>query len=109
MLRNAGERGISLDPTALYTGGNSGYQAINLALLTGAATVLLVAYDGSTGHWHPEHPAQTPVDAPANYRRSARSLAEHLGDDGALVFNCSLDSLIDAFPPADLEGMLCLT
>jgi hypothetical protein len=64
ILRNASEggevEGLSNDPGALKTGCNSGYQALQIALLAGAARVVLCGYDmqytGGRDHWHGGHP-----------------------------------------------------
>lgn len=66
VLRNGGQEGISLEPNALRTGQNGGYQAINLALLAGAAKVVLLGYDmkyapDGRSHWHKGHPTAVPA------------------------------------------------
>ena len=45
----------SFDPTYLATGGNSGFQAVNLAVLQGAARVILLGYDMGHEHGTPKH------------------------------------------------------
>src|SRR5690606_20149057 len=54
------EPGLSLDPLRIHRGGNSGYQALNLAVLLGCARVLLVGYDMKGDHWHPPHQDSNP-------------------------------------------------
>jgi hypothetical protein len=56
-LRNSGVTGFDPDPAAVRTGGNSGYQALHVAIHAGAARVLLCGYDMHGGHWHGKHPA----------------------------------------------------
>ena len=67
ILRNANGRGhsfgLSLDPKQIVTGSNSGYQALNIAVLAGAKTILLIGFDAreptatmSRTHWFGDHP-----------------------------------------------------
>lgn len=102
--------GISQDPKALVTGRNSGFQALNLATLSGSRRVLLLGFDGKEGeksHWFGQHPKSTPVSAYEQYRQ-AMSLAEReLQDIGAEVLNCSPDSAINTFRKVNLEEALC--
>ena len=91
----------------LHTGGNSGYQAANLAaLLNGGARLILLGYDMMLGpngerHHHPDHPGRNP---------DAKQLARWAGlfatIEGYDIVNCSRRSAIDCFPRADLEDVL---
>src|SRR6056297_1835559 len=58
-MTNGGTDGLSLDWPMLKTGGNSGYQAINLAVLLGYRRLILLGYDmqltGGHTHWHGPH------------------------------------------------------
>ncbi|HCZ48509.1 MAG TPA: hypothetical protein DCZ11_05850, partial [Gammaproteobacteria bacterium] len=49
------EPGLSASPLRIHQGGNSGYQALNLAVLLGAERVILLGYDMHGGHWHGRH------------------------------------------------------
>ena len=54
------DRACRCDPGALCTGGNGGYQGVNLAVLFGVARIVLLGYDLQLGpayeeHWHPPH------------------------------------------------------
>ena len=104
--------GLSMDPGYLATGGHSGYQALNLAILAGAKTLLLLGYDahdpapGADDHWFGKHPRNT---SPAVYpliRKSFRDNAAAIHAAGVLVLNCSPGSAIDAFERADLADCL---
>jgi len=118
LLRNknfpAHGSGISLDPECLMSGGNSGWQAINLAVLAGAKTVLLLGYDarepasGRDSHWFGEHPKRAPADAYAKYRQACKAGAPSLKAADVRVINCSPGSAIDAFERLDLAQALRL-
>lgn len=120
VLRNAHhpnrDFGLSRDPRQLVTGFHSGFQALNLAILAGAATVILCGYDtneptniiaahGLTG----DHPRATPAQAYPLYRQ-AYSRAEHLIEAaGVTVLNASPGSAINSFPRTDLSDALAET
>lgn len=104
--------GISLDPRALATGRNSGFQAINLAILAGATKILLLGFDGKSdaqgrGHWFGEHPRIAPADVFYEAMRKAFSAAERpIKEAGVSVVNCSPGSAIDSFPKVPIEEAL---
>lgn len=93
------------------TGQNSGYQALNLAVLAGAQRILLLGYDmkfapDGRQHWfgdHPrlEHPARLTAHL-HNFRRAAK----HLARVGVDVINCSPDSALDCFRHEEIESVL---
>lgn len=118
MLRNKGfplhTHGISDDPRALCTGRNSGFQALNIAVLAKAQMHILLGYDARDGlapgqtHWHGGHPHQFDPRMPEIIRRSF-SLAENdLRTAGARVINCSPGSAINSFEKMDLQKALTI-
>lgn len=106
--------GLSLDPEFLVTGSNSGFQALNLAVLAGAATVILLGYDGrepepgQPSHWFGDHPRREPVAVFAKYRESFTSSAKALAAAGVRVINCSPGSAVEAFEKMELDDALRL-
>jgi len=116
ILRNANGRGhsfgLSLDPKQIVTGSNSGYQALNIAVLAGAKTILLLGFDARepTGktHWFGDHPKREPIAAYAEYRKAFSAGERAILAAGVKVVNCSPDSAIDSFPKMDLEDALRL-
>ena len=117
IMANAAGRGhsvgLSLDPTRIVTGRHSGYQALNLAILAGARTVILLGFDArepTTGptHWFGEHATPTPLAAYAEYRRAFSAGETAIKAAGVRVLNCSPGSAIDAFEKIDLEQALTL-
>jgi hypothetical protein len=108
VLRNCGTQGLELDPTGLKSGGNSGYQAINLAVHLGAARVLLLGYDmgphRGRDHFTPDYPW-----APPNYRLFLRhfpSIVQPLKEAGVEVVNCTRGSALKCFPYQSLADAL---
>jgi hypothetical protein len=106
--------GLSLDPECLVTGHNSGYQAINLAVLAGAKTVILLGYDGHTPkqgektHWFGDHPRREPDAVFELYRKSHAAGAAAIKAAGVCVINCSPGSAIKAFEKMELSDALSL-
>lgn len=110
VLSKGTSHGLSLDPAKLCLGGNSGYQAINLAVLMGATRILLLGYDmgvDSKGrqHWHADHPnkMRSPYQT---FLQGYPTLVEPLKKAGIEVVNCSRDTRIKCFPRLTIEQAL---
>lgn len=105
-LKNGGADGLSLDQSELRTGKNSGYQAINLAVLYGASRIVLLGYDmqsrGRQTHWH-ERAAEPPY---AVFLPRFLTLVEPLNAAGVEIVNCSPETALKCFPRADLRSVL---
>jgi hypothetical protein len=115
VLRQAkgGCYGLSLDPCRVVTGRNSGYQALNMAVLSGAKTVILIGYDAQVpkngpSHFFGEHPTTAPAAVVSEYRTSFRMGADAIKAAGVRVINASPGSAVDAFEKADLAEALRL-
>ena len=107
---NHGE-GLSRDPTAIMTGKNSGWQALNLAVLAGATTVILLGFDAQPDargreHWFGAHPSPTPAAFWAEMRRAFSAGENDLKAAGVRVLNCSPGSALDNFTKMGLEEAL---
>lgn len=110
ILHNYGTEGLSEVPNGLMTGCNSGYQAINIAYLSGAARILLLGYDmhfrGRQSHWHGGHPLRDPENHYAMYAKLFNSSLKQLRAANVEVINCCIDSLITAYPRRSFAGLL---
>lgn len=103
--------GLGLD--VVHTGGNSGYQAINLAFLEGATTIILLGYDmqhtGGKRHWHEDHPAPLGNFSPGMpelCRRKFPALASDLASRGVRVINASRETALTCFERIPLPDVL---
>ncbi len=110
VLRKGMESGLSLNPAVLHTGKNSGYQAINLAVLFGASRILLLGYDMQPGpkgqeHWHVDHPNLS-RSTYAVFLSHFPSLVEPLKAAGVEVINCTRRTALTCFPHMSLEQAL---
>jgi hypothetical protein len=98
--------GLSRRPGVIHQGGNSGYQAINLAWLAGARRMRLLGFDmrnvdGRTHH-HGDHPGV--LHRPMVYDRwlpQFDALAADLRCEGVEVLNCTPGSALKVFPRID--------
>ncbi len=108
-LAATGLSGLEIAPNALRTGGNSGYQAINLAVHMGAKRILLLGYDmqktANGAHWFGEHPDGVEPSW-MNMLLDFPSLVKPLKEKGVEVINCTLDSALKVFPSKQLEAVL---
>ena len=87
-------------------GGNSGLQAIRLAMTLGASEIILLGFDCSVkngAHWHGDHTAtKNPDDVRcATWRRQFEQLPKTVR-----IINCSRETEITAFARARLEDVI---
>jgi hypothetical protein len=95
------KKGLGLD--CVHFGGNSGYQAINLAYLWGCKRIILLGFDckpvNGLHHWFGQH--QDGLNKTQNYALwlgNFEQLAIDLKQNCIEVINCSLDSALNCFP-----------
>lgn len=99
-------------PTHIATGGNSGYQALHVAVHFGAKRILLLGFDMKADrkkrkHWFGDHPGN--LNAPGNYKgweRAFGRIAPVLKHRGIEVINCSRDTALTCFPRAAITEVL---
>jgi hypothetical protein len=102
------------EPGILGDGGNSGFQAINLAVQCGARLLVLVGFDLRIDrgvHWHGKHgrglnnPTERNLD---RWRGIIDGSAPRLHELGVAVINASEVSALEAFPKLSLtEALQC--
>jgi hypothetical protein len=104
--------GLGTTPGVIHFGGNSGYQAMNLAWQFGAARIVLIGYDmqrtGGKTHWFGDHPKglnNIPIldELPARFR----SLAADLRNQGCEVLNCTRETALDCFDRVTVDEAVC--
>jgi len=101
------------EPGRVGAGGNSGFQALNLAVQFGANKIILVGYDMRVDlgeHWHKRHPLPLsnphPNDNIPRWRTSIDGAAGLLRQLGVNVYNCSSVSLLRSYPKVTIEEAL---
>jgi NADPH:quinone reductase-like Zn-dependent oxidoreductase len=105
-LRKSG--GLSTDRGVICSGGagSSGYQAVNLALLLGATTILLVGYDMHHRkglHWFGAHSKEVNRNQsdPQVFAKTYDSIDPRAY--GVEIINCTPGSAVTAFPFGSLD------
>lgn len=110
VLKQWREEGLSLDPHRLCLGKNSGYQAINLAVLLGATRIVLLGYDMQVGAKGDEyffagsHPDKKRSAYP-EFRKRFPTIVQPLKDAGVEVINCSRQTALTCFPRKPLSDV----
>lgn len=110
LIRGRDQQGFSLDPSIIHYGSNSGYQAINLAILMGVKKIILVGFDmqivNGMRHFFGDHPLpmsnsarfETVVDF---FNRAVKSIPNDVE-----ILNCTPASALDCFRKVTLEEAL---
>lgn len=106
VLQRAGRDGWSTDPASIHTGGHGGYQALQIAALAGADTILLLGFDAQLGHFHGEHPRPEVASVYPQMIQSFRRAKVAIAAAGVRVINASPGSAIDAFERMNLADAL---
>ncbi len=109
-VRNLGDRGFASSGDGVYTGRNSGYQSLQLAIIMGAKRVLLLGYDmhfeqGGPTHFFGEHPdrRKPPVKV---FLDHFKNCVAPLSKISVEVVNCSPQSALTMFPRSTISEAL---
>ena len=104
-----GTTGLSTDANYVHSGGNSGYQAINLALHLGATRIILLGFDmhchSGLSHFFGDHPPN--FISNTKYERFIAAYRTIKPEQyGIEILNCSRETALDMFPRHNLEDVL---
>lgn len=96
----------------LHLGGNSGYQAVNLAYLMGAEKIILLGFDmqrtDGKEHWHGRHVNGLNRCSPyKTFVKNFDALAADLKQEGIPVLNATRQTALNCFNKVTLEEALC--
>jgi hypothetical protein len=113
-MRMAERQGLSTTWPYVCWGGNSGYQAINLAYLLGYKRIILLGYDmkpnGKQSHWHKDHifsGSTNPCKGTfIRWLMDFQALAGSINKTDATVVNATRSTALDCFPKMPLEDAL---
>ena len=97
----------SNSPDYIATGGNSGFQLLNLADIRGAKKIILLGYDmgfTSKKHWFGDHPPK--INRGSNYDEWIKNFNRAKPFINAKVINCTPDSNLKCFEMGDLRECL---
>lgn len=110
LVRGVDREGFSFDPSAIHYGSNSGFQAINLAILFGAKQIFLVGFDMKAAsdktHFFGDHPPGLTHNRNyerfiPNFERAAKLLPPEIE-----IINCTPGSALRCFPMSELPDAL---
>jgi hypothetical protein len=92
-----------LGKDCIHYGKNGGYQAVNLAYLLGAKTIILLGFDMmATGHWFGDHKGR--LNRPSPYHDFIAAFKTINPDDyGLEIINCTRETALTCFPVVPLE------
>lgn len=108
LLKQSGAEGFDPDPSSLRTGGNSGYQAIHIAIHAKAKRILLLGFDmhdKAGHHWFGKHPKPLRTTETNTYRIWSERFGGLL-DRGAEIINCTPGSALTCFQKMEFEAAL---
>lgn len=111
VIRGKNLNGLSRDPSIIHFGGNSGFQAINLAVHCKVKKIILLGFDcmkhGEKSHFFGSHPRHLEKDSPyALFRQHFKTAATDLADMGIDVVNCTRITSLQCFKQAQLREVL---
>lgn len=106
IVRGAPGRGYSLDPGLIHYGDNSGFQAINLAILLGAVKIVLVGYDmrhvNGKSHFFGDHPKEH-LHQRDEYGSFLPLFEAAPAPEGVEIINATPGSALTCYPMMGLE------
>lgn len=108
-IRGEAGGGISTSPNTIRLGGNSGFQALGLALHFGAARIVLLGYDlaltGGRSHWHGNHPR---LGNPQRSRMGewCARFAQLAAHARVPILNATRETALTCFPRMSLDAAL---
>ena len=111
MIQGVGGRGGFLKDRVRF-GGNSGFAALNLALLRGGTQIILLGFDlgheeEGAKHFFGEHPENLNVESPyARWREDFIIAAPSIVEFNAKVINCTEGGYLNCFPKAKITEVL---
>lgn len=110
VLRQSGSVGFDPNPSMVRSGGNSGYQAVHVAIQAGAKRILLLGFDMHGTHFFGLHTKKAEGRALGNpNEQKFRVWIDRFGalrNRGAEIINCTPGSALDAFPKMSLDEVM---
>lgn len=99
--RQGGDLGEEYIHYGVSGGGNSGFQAINLAYHLGARTIILLGFDCFGSHYFGDHPKSLNNHSPfKGFIQSLQSITKEVE-----IINCSRMTALECFPKTTIERL----
>ena len=100
--KQSGDLGKECIHYGVSGGGNSGYQAVNLAYQLGAKTIILLGFDMFGDHYFGRHPPKLDVCSPfKGFIESFESITKDIE-----IINCTRTTALTCFPRKRLTDVL---
>jgi len=110
-IRSEPGGGLSKTPGTIRQGGNSGFQAVALALHFGAARVILLGYDmqftNGRSHWHGDHSVKLGNPVPERMRFWHEQFRALGRETTVPIVNATRETALRCFPRVTLAEALC--
>ena len=104
LVKFAGKYGLSDSlRDGVYTCGNSGYAAVNLAVGLGATTIHLLGFDMDKGNFHSGYPSPGADPETRGWIEGFNALAPKLAAAGIQVINMNPKSKLKCFPFGEIK------
>lgn len=108
LVRGKAADEFSTDPEVIHYGSNSGFQAVNLAMLRGVSRIALVGFDmkvtGGKAHFFGDHPK--PLHNRTDYNDFIQRFTYAAKFVKLPIVNCTPGSALTCFPMVDLDEEL---
>lgn len=102
--------GLAKKPGCIRDGGNSGFQALSLALHFGVDEAILLGFDmkpdGRRLHWHSDHGGKLHNPPPRQLPEWAKRFASIAKATSTPILNATRETAIACFPRVELEEAL---
>ena len=104
LVKRLGNHGLSTSlRDGVFTGGNSGYAALQLAVCLGATNIHLLGYDMTRGNWHSGYPTDGSDPSTRGWIEGFNKLAPQLEALGVKVVNMNPASKLQCFPFGEIK------
>lgn len=108
-IESIDRQGFSLEPGVIHRGDNSGFQAVNLAVLASCSPIVLLGFDmkmsGSRRHWFGDHPGAMNKASPYQLFASAFNEAAQRHPE-LTIWNATRETALECYPRAELRALI---
>jgi hypothetical protein len=107
-IESVDRQGFSLEPGRIHRGDNSGFQAVNLAVLANCSPIVLLGFDmkmGAKRHWFGDHPGALNKASPYQLFASAFNEASQRQPD-LEILNATRETALECYPRVELRAVI---
>jgi hypothetical protein len=107
-IESIDRQGFSLEPGRIHRGDNSGFQAVNIAVLASCSPIVLLGFDmkmGAKRHWFGDHPGALNKASPYQLFASAFNEAAQRHPD-LEILNATRETALECYPRVKLREVI---